>query len=309
VSAPHPAPSAAHFASGLDPRVLARIDNLELVARAVVEGFLNGLHRSVQLGFSTEFAQHRAYVPGDDLRRLDWRVYARTDRYLIREYEAETNTNVVVALDVSKSMSYGSKAGALTKLDAARIVGASLAYLAHRQRDRVGFAAFASDIAEYVPPAAAHFQLVLHALGRAQPRERGELAAPLARLGDALRRRGIIVVLSDCYEAPGVVADAMGGLRTSGHDVVVMHVLDQAELEFPFQDAGTFEDLETRERIPLVPARMRERYRASVQDHLRTLEKKLLERGVDYVVVNTSQPIEDTLFSYLVRRERLRRVR
>lgn len=302
-----PAPSPAQLAAGLDPRVLARIDNLELVARAVVEGFLNGLHRSVQLGFSTEFAQHRAYVPGDDLRRLDWRVFARTDRYLIREYEAETNTNVVVAVDVSKSMSYGT-AGA-SKLDVARVVGASLAYLAHRQRDCVGFAAFAADIAEYIPPAAAHFQLVLHALGRAQPRERGELAAPLARLGDALRRRGIIVVLSDCYEAPDVVADAMGGLRSSGHDVVVMHVLDRAELEFPFDDAATFEDLETQERVPLVPSRMRERYRTSMREHLAELEKKLLERGVDYVVVNTSQPIEETLFGYLVRRERLRRVR
>ena len=176
-----PAATPTQLAAGLDPRVLARIDNLELVARAVVEGFLNGLHRSVQLGFSTEFAQHRAYVPGDDLRRLDWRVFARTDRYLIREYEAETNTNVVVALDVSKSMSYGT--AGVSKLDVARVVGASLAYLAQRQRDRVGFAAFAADIAEYIPPAAAHFQLVLHALGRAQPRERGELAGPLARLG------------------------------------------------------------------------------------------------------------------------------
>ncbi len=302
-----PAATPAQLASGLDPRVLARIDNLELVARAVVEGFLNGLHRSVQLGFSTEFAQHRAYVPGDDLRRLDWRVFARTDRYLIREYEAETNTNVVVALDVSKSMSYGTSGA--SKLDVARVVGASLAYLAHRQRDRVGFAAFAADIAEYIPPAAAHFQLVLHALGRAQPRERGELAGPLARLGDALRRRGIIIVLSDCYEAPAVVADAMGGLRTSGHDVVVMHVLDRAELEFPFEGAATFEDLETRERVPLVPSRMRERYRSSVREHLALLEKKLLERGVDHVVVNTAQPIEEMLFNYLVRRERLRRVR
>lgn len=302
-----PAASPAQLAAGLDPRVLARIDNLELVARAVVEGFLNGLHRSVQLGFSTEFAQHRAYVPGDDLRRLDWRVFARTDRFLIREYEAETNTNVVVAVDVSKSMSYGT--AGVSKLDVARVVGASLAYLAHRQRDRVGFAAFAADIAEYIPPAAAHFQLVLHALGRVHSRERGELTAPLARLGDALRRRGIIVVLSDCYEAPGVVADAMGGLRSSGHDVVVMHVLDRAELEFPFDDAATFEDLETQERVPLVPSRMRERYRTSMREHLAELDKKLLERGVDYVVVNTSQPIEETLFGYLVRRERLRRVR
>jgi uncharacterized protein (DUF58 family) len=204
-------------------------------------------------------------------------------------------------------MAYGSTGA--SKLDAARIIGASLAYLAQRQRDRVGFAAFAADIAEYIPPAAAHFQLVLHALGRAQPRDRGELAAPLARLGDALRRRGIIVVLSDCYEAPGVVADAVGGLRTGGHDVVVMHVLDRAELEFPFEAPGTFEDLETRERIPLVPARMRERYRSAVREHMAELERKLLERGVDYVVVDTSRPIEDTLFSYLARRERLRRVR
>ncbi|MGQ0538689.1 MAG: DUF58 domain-containing protein [Gemmatimonadaceae bacterium] len=295
--------------STLDPRVLARLDNLELVARAVVEGFLNGLHRSVQLGFSTEFAQHRAYAPGDDLRRLDWRVFGRTDRFLIREYEAETNTNVVLALDVSQSMAYGSPPSGVTKLHVARVVAASLAYLAHRQRDRVGFAAFAHELVEYVPPAAAHFQLVMHALGRAAPRGRGFLAAPLARLGDALRRRGIIIVLSDCYEPPPVIADAVGGLRTSGHDVVMLHILDRAELDFPFAEAATFEDVETRERVPIVPSRMRERYRASVREHLGEIERRLLERGVDHLVVDTSHPIEETLFDYLVRREHLRRVR
>ena len=169
----------------VDPTVLARIGNLELVARAVVDGFINGMHRSPYFGASVDFAEHRGYVPGDDIRRVDWRLYARTDRYYIKEYEADTNSNFSVLLDVSKSMGFGS--GGVTKLDYGKMLAGCLTYLVHRQRDRVGFVAFDSDIVEHVPPSAKHMDMVLHVLDRAQADRAGQPAGAAAQDGRALR--------------------------------------------------------------------------------------------------------------------------
>lgn len=178
----------------IDPAALARIGNLELVARWVVEGFLSGLHRSPHLGFSTDFAEHRQYVPGDDIRRIDWRVFARTERYYVKEYEADTNTNFMVLLDVSKSMQYGS--GPLSKLEYAKYLAACLTYFSHRQRDRVGLISFDDDVRAFVPPSAKHLQQVLHELDRATPLGKGSLARPLAKVAESQRRRGVMLVLS-----------------------------------------------------------------------------------------------------------------
>src|SRR5688500_19023471 len=167
----------------LDPKVLARIDDLELVARFVVEGFISGLHRSPHLGFSTDFAEHRQYMPGDDTRHLDWRVFARTDRLYIKNYEADTNANLIAILDVSASM--GSGTGGLTKLEYAKYLAARLAYFSHRQRDRVGFVSVDSDIVDFVPPSAKHLNQVLHAIDRAKPRGRGALAMPLLKVSES----------------------------------------------------------------------------------------------------------------------------
>ena len=294
-------------ATFLDPRVLARIDDLEFVARFVVEGFISGLHRSPHLGFSTDFAEHRQYMPGDDIRHMDWRLFARTDRYYLKEYEADTNANFLVILDVSRSMGYGTTG--LSKLQYAKYLGACLTYFSHRQRDRVGFVSIDKDVVDYVPPSAKHLNQVLHALDRAEPRGEGALAMPLLKVSESQRRRSILLILSDLYEPPDKVRDALGPLRDAGHDLVVMQLLDPAELGFTFDAAGTFEDLETGERLPIVPSRLRERYSELIKDHVQSVERLLGEGRVDYLLVDTSKPVDEVLFEYLVRRERLRTVR
>jgi uncharacterized protein (DUF58 family) len=291
----------------LDPKVLARIDDLELVARFVVEGFISGLHRSPHLGFSTDFAEHRQYMPGDDTRHMDWRVFARTDRLYIKNYEADTNANFLVILDVSGSMGYGTSG--LTKLEYAKYLGACLAYFSHRQRDRVGLVTVDSDIVDFVPPSAKHLNQVLHGLDRAKAKGRGSLAMPLLKVSESQHRRSILLLLSDLYEPADKIRDALGPLRDAGHDLVVMHLLDPAELNFTFDAAGTFEDLESGERIPVVPGRLRTRYTELIRDHLVAVEKLLGEGRIDYLMVDTSKPIDEVLFQYLLRRERMQSVR
>lgn len=291
----------------LDPKVLARIDDLELVARFVVEGFISGLHRSPHLGFSTDFAEHRQYMPGDDIRHMDWRLYARTDRFYLKEYEADTNSNFIAILDVSKSMGYGTTG--LTKLEYAKYLAACLTYFSHRQRDRVGFVSMDSDIVDIVPPSAKHLNQVLYALDRAEPRGRSGLAMPLLKVSESQHRRSILLILSDLYEPADKIRDALGPLRDAGHDVVVMHLLDPTELNFPFEAAGTFEDLESGDKIPVVPHRLKERYTQLIRDHVADVERLLGEGRVDYIMVDTSKPVDEVLFQYLLRRERMQTVR
>lgn len=294
-------------ASFVDPRVLARIGDLELIARTVVEGFLSGLHRSPQLGLSTEFAEHRPYMPGDDVRRIDWRLYARTDRHYLKEFEVETNTDVRFLIDISRSMSYGSRG--LSKLDYARYLAASLAYFSHGQRDRVGMVTFDADVVDLVPPSLRHLSHVLHAIDRITPGGEGGLEPALARIAESVRRRGIIVLISDLYQEPEVIGRAMGQLRGRGSDLIVMHILDPAELEFPFDAAASFEDLETGERLPIVPLYLREQYRALVADHISAIRRSMGEHGIDYVLFDTARPLDHALFEYLAGRQRLRRGR
>ena len=291
----------------VDPTVLARIGNLELVARSVVDGFINGIHRSPFFGASVDFAEHRGYVPGDDIRRVDWRLYARTDRYYIKEYEADSNSNFAVLLDVSKSMGFGSRG--MTKLDYGRMLAGCLTYLVHRQRDRVGFVAFDDDIVEHVPASAKHMDTVLHVLDRLQPAKPGNLRAPLHKMAEHFGRRGVLVLVSDLYEEPDAVLEAIGPLRFRGNDLVVFHLLDQAELDFSFTDPSAFEDLESGEQIPIVPQALGDQYRELVQAHITALTERFSANRIDYTMVNTSTPLDHALFSYLTTRERLTRVR
>jgi len=306
-----PVRSRAHaYTAGaqfLDPDVLSRIDNLELLARTVVDGFLTGLHRSPYLGFSLDFAEHRPYMPGDDIRGIDWRLWARTDRHYIKLYEAETNANFVILLDVSRSMAYGS--GEVTKLDYARYLSACLAFFSRRQRDRVGLVTFDRDIVEYVRPSMKHMNTVLHVLDRARPERAGTLAEPLLQVTELLARKGIVVLISDFYEEPEAVLRAVGPLRARGHDVIVFHVLDAAELTFPFQDPSGFEDMETGEQIPVIPERLRGEYREVVERHVGELDDRFTGLGIDYAVLDTSKPLDLALFKYLSSRERLSRIR
>lgn len=295
------------ISSFLDPRVLARIDNLELLARTVVDGFINGLHRSPYLGLSIDFAEHRPYMPGDDIRRIDWRVYGRTDRYYVKEFEADTNSNFMVVLDISRSMDYAS--GGITKLDYARYLAACLTYFSRQQRDRVGLATIGDDIVDYVPPSAKHLEIVLHTIDRIQPSGRGDLEPALLKTAEAIKRRSIVAVISDLYESPSTALRALNYLRNKGNDVLVFHVLDPAEIEFPFEEAAHFEDLESGERIPVVPERQREEYRQLMQEHRDELSRSIGENRMDYYLFETSRPLDHALFHYLSRRERLSRIR
>lgn len=287
----------------VDPRVLARIDNLELLARTVVDGFINGLHRSPYLGLSLDFAEHRPYMPGDDIRRIDWKLFARTDRYYVKEFEADTNANFLVLMDVSRSMSFGSRD--ITKLDYARFLAASLSYFSNQQRDRVGLVTFDEEVVEFVPPSAKHLNIVLHAIDRIRPERSGSLGPALKHAAGTLNRRGILIVVSDLYEDPESVLEALKPLRYGGHDVIVFHVLDPAEIEFPFDEASPFEDLETGERIPVVPSTQRERYRELIQNHVTRLRKLLTDNRIDYALFDTATPLDYALFQYLSRREHL----
>jgi uncharacterized protein (DUF58 family) len=265
------------------------------------------MHRSPYFGASVDFAEHRGYVPGDDIRRVDWRLYARTDRYYIKEYEADTNSNFSVLLDVSKSMGYGS--GALTKLEYSKMLAACLTYLVHRQRDRVGFVAFDSDIVENVPASAKHMDVVLHVLDRLKPGGAGNLHAPLHKMAEHFGRRGLLVLVSDLYEDPDAVLQAVAPLHYRGNDLIVFHVLDPAEVEFSFDDPSSFEDLESGIQIPIVPEALRDQYRDMVREHIDALNQRFTGSRIDYTVVNTALPLDHALFSYLTTRERLMRVR
>jgi uncharacterized protein (DUF58 family) len=294
----------------LDPAVLARIGNLELVARVVVEGFLTGLHRSPHLGMSVDFAEHRPYMPGDDTRRIDWRLWARTDRYYVKEFEADTNANVVFILDVSKSMSFaGDTQRGISKLDYARMLVACLAQFSRQQRDRVGLVTFDDDVREVVPPSARHLQMVLHALERSVAGRQGDLVGPLRRIGDTVRRRSVVVLVSDLYEDPERVVDAVTLLRGKGNDVVVFHVLDPVELEFPFDEAATFQDLESGDLLPVIPGEQRAKYQALMQAHVVELRRRMVEQGVEYTLLDTSVPLDRALFAYLADRHRMARTR
>jgi uncharacterized protein (DUF58 family) len=291
----------------VDPKILSRIGNLELLSRTVVDGFINGLHRAPYFGASIDFAEHRGYVAGDDIRRVDWRLFARTDRFFVKQYEADTNANFSLIVDVSKSMSFGSRG--VSKLEYASYLGACLAYLAHKQRDRVGIVTFDSEIVNYVPPSAKHFNVLLHTLDRAQAGRRGSLTAPLQKMAEHFKRRSLLVLVSDFYDDPSAVLEAVKPLHFLGNDLIVFHVLDPAEIDFGFEDASSFEDLESGEQVPVVPQSLAEEYRKLIRQHTESLAAKFSEHRIDYTLANTGEPLDRLLSSYLAARERLMRVR
>jgi uncharacterized protein (DUF58 family) len=291
----------------IDPKVLGRIRNLELLAKTVVEGFINGLHRAPYFGASIDFAEHRGYVPGDDIRRVDWKLFARTDRYFVKQYEADTNANFAVLLDISKSMAFAS--GSVSKLEYGSFVAACLAYLSHLQRDRVGITTFDEEIVSYVPSSAKHFQVLLHTLDRARAERPGRLSGPLQRMAEHFKRRSIIALISDLYEDPDDFIQAITPYRFMGHDIVVFHVLDPAEIDFPYRDASRFRDLESGEEIPVITDSFADEYRKLMQAHIDALTTKCAEVRIDYVLLNTAKPLDEALFAYLGNRERLMRVR
>jgi uncharacterized protein (DUF58 family) len=313
------APQQQQQQSFLDPSILARIGNLELLAKIVVEGFINGLHRSPHLGASTDFAEHRAYMPGDDIRRIDWKLFARSDRHYIKEYEADTNTNFNVILDVSPSMRYGADAetGRISKLTYGCFLAASLVYFSSMQRDRVGLATIDTDLVDYVPPSAKHLQLILHTLARIEKNGRdakmtpgkSTLLNPLRKLSETVRRRSLVLLISDLYEDPDEVIDALKHIRGRGNDVMVFHLLDSHEIEFSFADSTNFIDMETGEKMPVIPEYLRKQYKEMVAEHSRALSKRIIETRADYALFDTTKPLDSALFKYLLARQRLNKTR
>ena len=296
--------AAAARSSYLTPSTLARLGTLELKARTIVEGFLSGLHRSPFKGFSVEFAEYRQYLPGDDLATLDWKVYARTDRHFIKKFEEETNLECHILLDVSASMAYGS--GEITKLQYGSLLAAALAYLMQRQRDAVGLIAFDHKILKMLPPSARASQLsaLLVTLDRLPAGTATNVAKPLRDLAEAIRKRGLIVLISDLLDEPGRVLEGLKHFRHRGTEVIVFQVLDPAELRFPFERAARFRDVESRDEVLAVPGAVREQYLQAMNDLQERYRRELRLTGIDHVVLDTSQPLETALLSYLMTRRR-----
>jgi uncharacterized protein (DUF58 family) len=288
----------------LDPELLARIGSLELLARAVVEGFMSGLHRSPFTGFSTEFTEYRQYNQGDDLRYLDWRLLGRTDRYFIKKYRADTNTQCHLLVDTSASMSYAHDTS-VSKLRYAQFLAASLAYLLNRQQDSVGLVAFDQKVHTHVPARnrAGHMRTIFGHLSMLEAGGETKLAESLHQLAEILTRRGIVVVISDFYDEPDRLQAAFQHLRFKGHDLVAFHVLDQNELEFNFDDAVLLlEDAETQEQMPVLPAVVVKGYRERMGKHVDEMRRCAAANSVDYEMITTKQPLDFALFSFLSRR-------
>jgi uncharacterized protein (DUF58 family) len=288
----------------LDPAVLAGISSLDLLAKTVVDGFVAGLHRSPDFGFSQEFAEYRAYVPGDDLRHVDWNLFARTERCYLKRYRGETNSQLVILLDASNSMQYTS--GPPKKMDYARFIAASLFYLAIRnQRDAAGLIVFDDEVREYVRPSTRVGQLarLFAGLEQAEPRARTDFGKPLQHFQQLLHRRGIAIVISDFYEEPEKIVHAVEPLRFHGNDVVLFHILDPEEIRPVLKGPALLVDLETDQEIEVIPEYTKTTYRAKMEAHIEQLRSRTRAAGMDYRLLVTDQPLDEALREYLTLRQ------
>jgi len=288
----------------LDPAVLAGISGLDLVAKTVVDGFVAGLHRSPDFGFSQEFAEYRAYSPGDDLRHVDWNVFARTERAYLKRYRGETNTLLTVLLDASSSMNFSSHK--ITKMDYARFVAASLFYLTTQtQRDAAGLIVFDDEVRTYIRASTRQGQLyrLLSGLENAEPRARTNYAKPLLHFQNFLRKRGMVVVISDFFESPETIVRTIEPLRYHGNEVVLFHVLDPQELKPELDEPVLLIDMETQESLEVTPEYGREEYRTKVQSHITQLQDRTRSAGMDYYLLVTDRPLDGALRQYLTLRQ------
>jgi uncharacterized protein (DUF58 family) len=288
----------------LDPSVLASISGLDLIAKTVVDGFVAGLHRSPDFGFSQEFAEYRAYTPGDDLRHVDWNVYARTERAYLKRYRGETNSLLTVLLDASNSMKYTSHQ--VTKMDYARYTAASLFYLAiHNQRDAAGLIVFDDEVRNYIRPSIRQGQLhrLLAGLEQAEPRARTDFSKPLLHFQEFLRRRGLVIIVSDFYESPEKIVHTIEPLRFHGNEVVLFHVLDPKEIRPDLGEPSILVDLETDEEMEVTPDYAHTDYRKKMDAHIADLRDRAKAAGLDYYLLVTDRPLDAVLREYLSLRQ------
>jgi len=291
----------------LDPAVVARLAHLDVRARLVVEGFIAGMHRSPFHGFSVEFAEHRPYMPGDPLKNLDWKVLAKSDRYLVKQYTEETNLRCQLLVDLSGSMGFRSARASLSKLDYARSLAASLAYLMLGQQDAVGTMLFADRPLAFVPARStrSHLDVLLKALDSGRPQGPTRLGPSLHELAERIKRRGLVVLFSDLMDRPSEVLSGLQHFRHRHHEVIVFHVLDPDEIEFPYDDTATFVDMESGQRLTTEPWEIAKRYLARLaawQDHYR---RACREQRIDYVPLDTRTPFDRALLAYLEKRAKL----
>lgn len=290
--------------SYLDPKTLTKIARLDIRARLVVEGFITGLHRSPYHGFSVEFAEHREYVPGDDIKHIDWKVYARSDRYYIKQYEEETNLTGTILVDGSESMRYQSDPEGMSKLDYACTVAASLAYMILRQRDAVGLVTFDETIKKFIPPgsSSSHRNLILDALTQIDPQARTSLGPVLHTMAERVKRKGLVVIISDLFDDPATILDGLRHFRHRRHEVIVFHVLDHAERTFPFNSMTRFHGLEALGDVICDPGALRAAYLEELESFLGEIRHGCRADRVDYVPLDTSTPLDVALTSYLATR-------
>ena len=291
----------------LDPKVLAKIKRLDLQARLVVEGFISGLHRSPFHGFSVEFASHREYVPGDDLKHLDWKVQARTDRYYIKQYEEETNLKATFLLDASESMHYGTRDlwEGLTKYWYAAAVAASLSFLLLQQQDAVGLAMFDEEVRTYVPPSTSpnHIKTLVHAMATTEPRAKTSLEEVCHAVAEKIPRRGLVCLVSDLFvDAPGLLRGLQHFLHYD-HEVMVLHIMDHDELTFPFQGNTMFRGLEGAGRLTVEPRSLREGYLEAMESFCRDIKRRCIANRIDYKRISTADHLDAALLAFLAARK------
>jgi uncharacterized protein (DUF58 family) len=286
----------------LDPVALASVGSLELQARLIVEGYLSGMHKSPYHGFSVEFAQHREYVPGDDIKHLDWKVYSRTGRFYLKQYEEETNLACWLLIDASESMQYGS--GPVTKYDYACMAGAALSYLTLHQQDSVGLVTYDNQVRQFLRPSSqpSHLKQIVGILNRGPGKERTSLAPIFHDLAERITRAGIVVVLSDLFDEPDDILAGIRHLRYKRHEVVVLQVMDRAEVEFPFQESTLFRGLEQMPELLTDPRSLRDGYLEQVHDHVEQVQHGCLMQNVDFVQLRTDHSLSIALSAYLAHR-------
>jgi uncharacterized protein (DUF58 family) len=294
--------------SYLQPDTIARAQALGLKARTIVEGLRVGDHRSPYRGFSVEFVQHREYVPGDDIKHIDWKSYGRSERYTIKQYEQETNFAGHILLDASRSMLYGE--GETNKLEYAKLLAASLAYLIIHQRDSASLSVFDAGWRQRLPASGqpGHIQTILHTLESVQPEEKTSIAPLLHDLAQQVRRRGLVFLISDCFDEPAGILDGLRHLRFEGHEVMVFHVLHPDELRFPFGGMVKFDGMEEKLQLLTRPQLVRPAYMKALEKYLDEMRRGCEANRCDYVMLNTSRPLSEALTEYLARRLRVRLV-
>lgn len=292
----------------LQPDVVSKISSLEMRARMVVEGFITGLHKSPYHGFSVEFAEHRQYMPGDELRYVDWKVYGRTDRFYIKQYEEETNLKGFIVVDSSSSMRYASQ-GNISKYDYAVSLAAALSLLMLKQRDAVGAAVFDTAVRSYLPPSSrpSYLQELLKMFAASYPPEQTETgtASALGGLAERIKRRGLVIVLSDFFDDPNDVITALKGFRHKNNEVLALQILDPLERTFDFGTDATFTDMETGEELVTQPYQIRKAYAEAMTEFTETLKRRCREHRIDYALIDTSTPYDVALVEYLNKRKRV----